>query len=55
VLLGIVGGIVLSQVVLARPAAARLSRTGLIGAIIRRGLIYGSVDGMLLIASSPVP
>ena len=50
VLLGIAGGVVLMQGVLARPATARLAGLELVRAIVWRGLIYGSVDGLLLFA-----
>jgi hypothetical protein len=50
VALGIVGGLALMQGVLARPATAPLSGAMLAWAIAYRGVIYGSVDGLLLIA-----
>jgi len=48
--LGIVGGLVLSRGVMIRPATSPLHGMELAWALIWRGLIYGSVDGLLLIA-----
>jgi hypothetical protein len=50
VALGIVGGIVLMQGVLARPETTHLSGGMLAWAIVWRGVIYGAVDGLLLLA-----
>lgn len=50
VLLGLVGGLVLMQGALARPETAKLSGFMLWWATFWRGLIYGSVDGLLLFA-----
>lgn len=50
VLLGLAGGVVLMQGVLARPATVHLSGLELIWAVVWRGLVYGSVDGLLLFA-----
>ena len=50
ILIGIAGGIVLAQGVLARPATAQLSGLELVRAVVWRGLVYGSVDGLLLFA-----
>lgn len=50
VVLGIAGGIVLMQGVLARPGTAHLSGGMLGWAILWRGIVYGSVDGLLLMA-----
>lgn len=50
VALGVVGGIVLMQGVLARPETAHLSAGMLAWAIVWRGVIYGAVDGLLLFA-----
>jgi len=50
VTLGIVGGLLLMQGVLARPDTAHL-RGGMLGwALIWRGVAYGAVDGLLLMA-----
>lgn len=48
VLLGVVGGVVLSRGVLARPETLRLEGTALAWAIVWRGVVYGTVDGLLL-------
>jgi len=48
--LGVVGGLVLSRGVMLRPATSPLHGAELVWALIWRGLIYGSVDGLLLIA-----
>ncbi len=48
--LGLLGGIVLMQGVLARPATEKLSGAMLWWVLFWRGLIYGSVDGVLLFA-----
>jgi hypothetical protein len=48
--LGVLGGIVLMQGVLARPETARLSGGMLAWAVAWRGVAYGAVDGLLLFA-----
>ncbi len=48
--LGVIGGLFLMRGVLARPATARLSGLRLWWALLWRGLAYGSVDGLLLLA-----
>lgn len=50
VLLGILGGLVLMQGVLARPETPQLSGGMLGWALFWRGLAYGSIDGILLVA-----
>lgn len=50
VLFGIAGGVVLMQGVLARPVTTQLSGLELLQAVVWRGLVYGSVDGLLLFA-----
>lgn len=50
VALGVAGGIVLMQGVLARPETAHLDGGMLAWAIVWRGVIYGAVDGLLLFA-----
>lgn len=50
VALGVVGGIVLMQGVLARPETVRLDGGMLAWAIVWRGVVYGAVDGLLLFA-----
>lgn len=47
---GVLGGLALMQGVLARPETAHLSGGMLAWAIVYRGLLYGSVDGLLLFA-----
>lgn len=48
--LGVVGGVVLMQGVLARPETAHLGGGMLAWAIVWRGVVYGAVDGLLLFA-----
>ncbi|MCI0433559.1 MAG: hypothetical protein L0271_07910 [Gemmatimonadetes bacterium] len=48
--LGIVGGIILAQGVLARPETARFQGAMLGWAVLWRGVVYGSIDGLLLFA-----
>jgi hypothetical protein len=48
--LGVAGGLVLSRGVLTRPPTAPLHGTELAWALLWRGLLYGSVDGLLLVA-----
>jgi len=48
--LGVAGGLVLSRGVLMRPPTAPLHGAELAWALLWRGLLYGSVDGLLLIA-----
>lgn len=48
--LGILGGVALTFGVLARPATPHLSGAELAWAIAYRGVLYGSVDGVLLFA-----
>lgn len=50
VALGVAGGLVLMQGVLARPETAHLDGSMLAWAIVWRGVIYGAVDGLLLFA-----
>lgn len=50
VALGVVGGLVLMQGVLARPETARLGGAVLAGTLAWRGVAYGLVDGLLLLA-----
>lgn len=50
VLLGVLAGLALMQGVLARPATPHLSGASLDWALLYRGLVYGSVDGLLLFA-----
>lgn len=47
---GVAGGLVLVRGVLARPATPGLSGAELWWALLWRGLVYGSVDGLLLLA-----
>jgi hypothetical protein len=48
--LGVVGGLVLSRGVMMRPPTAPLRGAELAWALLWRGLVYGSVDGLLLVA-----
>lgn len=48
--LGVLGGLVLMWGVLARPPTARLAGVELWWAVVWRGLVYGTVDGLLLLA-----
>lgn len=48
--LGLLGGLVLMQGVLARPETAHLDGAALGGALAWRGVVYGAVDGLLLLA-----
>lgn len=48
--MGIVGGLILTRGVLAQPETPRLSGAFLWWALFWRGLVYGSADGLLLIA-----
>lgn len=48
--LGVVGGLVLLQGVLARPGTPSAGGPGLWGDLLWRGLAYGAIDGMLLLA-----
>lgn len=48
--LGVVGGLALMRGVLARPGTPRLAGAELWWALLWRGLAYGSVDGLLLLA-----
>lgn len=48
--LGLLGGLVLVRGVLAQPGTAPLSGVHLAWALLWRGLVYGAVDGLLLIA-----
>lgn len=50
VALGVVGGLVLMQGVLARPETAHLGGGTLARALVWRGVAYGLVDGLLLLA-----
>lgn len=50
IVLGVLGGFVLMRGVLARPPTARLSGAELWWAVVWRGLVYGGVDGSLLLA-----
>ncbi len=50
VALGVLAGLALMQGVLARPATAHLGGAALDWAILYRGVVYGSVDGLLLFA-----
>lgn len=47
---GVLVGLVLTQGVLARPATPALESDALAWALVWRGLVYGSVDGLLLLA-----
>ncbi|MGD2046242.1 MAG: hypothetical protein PVH96_08475 [Gemmatimonadota bacterium] len=50
VALGVLGGLVLMQGALARPATPHLSGGALAWAVLYRGFVYGAVDGLLLLA-----
>lgn len=50
VILGVIGGLVVMQGVLARPETPGLSGFDLWWALFWRGLVYGTVDGLLLFA-----
>lgn len=48
--LGVLGGVVLARGVLARPASAGETGAALAWDMLWRGVVYGSVDGLLLLA-----
>lgn len=50
VVLGVIGGLVIMQGVLSRPGTPQLSGFDLWWALLWRGLLYGTVDGLLLFA-----